>query len=110
MRSPSSPTEAPDRICKIEDGRLELDDELTDVVAAEEHVDGFRSFFEALDDRLFVLQSARHFPHTQLLAGVHELRSVIEDDEAFDAKALDQNLAETSKCGVFLAVTGNEAA
>src|SRR6516165_2431825 len=109
MRPPSSPTEAPDRICKIEDGRLEFDDELTDVVSAEEHVDGFRGFFEALDDRLFVLQSAGHFPHTELLARVHEFRSVIEDDETLNAKALDQNLGETGKRGVFLSVTGNEA-
>ena len=33
---------------------LEFDDKLADVFAIEEHVDGFGSFFEALDDGLLV--------------------------------------------------------
>src|ERR1700675_1350058 len=36
-------------------GRLQFDDEFADVVAAEEHVDGFGGFLEAFDDGLEVL-------------------------------------------------------
>jgi hypothetical protein len=43
--------------------RLEFDDEFADVFAAEEHVDGFRGFFEALDNGLAVFQFAGHLPH-----------------------------------------------
>jgi len=89
---------------------LEFDDEFTDVVAAEEHVDGLGRFFETLDDGVFVLELAGHFPHPELLAGIHELRSVIEDDEAFDAKALDQKQTKTGGRWVFPGVTGNQAA
>ena len=90
--------------------RLEFDDEFADVVAAEKHVDGFGSFFEALDDGLFVFEFASHSPHAELLARVHEFRSVIENDETFDAEALDENLGETGERRVLLGVTGDKAA
>ena len=90
--------------------RLEFNDEFADVVAAEEHVDGLGSFFEALDDGLFVFEFASHFPHAEFLAGFHEARGVIENDEAFDAEALDEDLAEAGEAGILAGVTGDEAA
>ena len=76
----------------------------------EEHVDGFGSFFEALDEGLLVLELAHHFPHAELLTRFHELRSVIEDDEALDAEALHEDLGEAGQRGVLPGVAGNEAA
>ena len=52
---------------------LEFDDEFADVGAGEEHVDGFGSVFEALDDSLTVFDFAHHFPHAELFAGFHKL-------------------------------------
>ncbi len=57
-----------------------------------------------------VFEFAGHFPHTEFLAGVHKTGNVIENDEAFDAKALDENLAETGEAGILLGVTGDKAA
>ena len=91
-------------------GGLEFDDEFADVVAAEEHVDGFGGFFETFDEGLSVFEFAGHFPHAEFLAGLHKSGSVIENDEAFDAKALDENLAEAGEAGIVLGVAGDEAA
>src|SRR6202035_2705954 len=83
---------------------LEFDDEFADVFAAEEHVDGFGGFFEAFDDGLAVFELAGHFPHAEFLPGVHKLWNVIHDEEAFDAEALDDDLAEAGEAGIVLSV------
>ena len=90
--------------------RLEFDDEFADVVAAEEHVDGFGGLFEAVNDGLFVFQFAGHFPHAELFGSIHEFRGVVEDDEAFDAKAFDENLGEAGEARILPGVTGNKTA
>lgn len=51
---------------------LEFDDEFADIVAAEEHVDGFGSSFETFDDGLPVFEFAGHFPHAELFPRLHE--------------------------------------
>ena len=80
------------------------------VAAGEEHVDGIGRLFKSFHDGLAVLQLTEHFPLAELRRGFHEARSVVQDEEALDAEALDQDAAETGEAGISLGVAGDEAA
>src|SRR5262249_25240646 len=95
---------------RLERRPLQLDDEFADVVAVEEHIDGVRGLFDALDDGFAALELAGHLPHAKFLARVHESGSVVEDDEAFDAEPLDEHLAKASQARILLGIARDEAA
>lgn len=88
----------------------EFDDELAYVGAGKKHVDGFGGFLEAFDNDLPVFDLTHHFPHAELLAGIHKSGSIVEDDETLDAETLDQDTAEAGEGWILVSVARDESA
>ncbi len=63
-----------------------------------------------MNDGLFVFEFAHNFPETELLDCFHVARSVVEDDEAFDAQAFHQDLSKTREGGILLGIARDQAA
>jgi hypothetical protein len=70
----------------------ELDDELADVLAVEEHVDGDRQLLESLHDGLGGGELAFGHPLGQLRDDLGCAIEVVEDDEALEVDALDEEV------------------
>src|SRR4051812_44802370 len=86
------------------EGSANPDDELADVGAVEEHVDRGRQLLEALDDGLEGLEAAVGHPLGELAGDLGELVEVVEDDEALQGDALDEQVAEVGWAGWGLGV------
>ena len=77
----------------------ELDDELAGVLAVEEHVDGDGQLLESLHDGLRRSQLALCHPLGQLRDDLRCAIEVVEDDEALEVDALDEEVAEVARAG-----------
>src|SRR5262245_50421372 len=75
----------------------ELDDELAGVVAVEEHVDGDGQLLESLHHGLGGGELALGHPLGQLRDDLRCAIEVVEDDEALEVDALDQEVAEVAR-------------
>ena len=59
---------------------------------------------------MFALEFTHCFPHTELFAGFHEARDVIEDEESGHLQALHDELSEAGKRGILFGVAGDKSA
>lgn len=93
-------------------GSAHSDDELAHVGAVEEHVDRGGQLLEALDDGLQGLEAAVGHPLGELAGDLGELGEMVEDDEALQGDALDEQVAEVGRAGWGLGVVvgGDQAA
>ena len=88
----------------------EFNVELADVVAGDEYVYGFRNFLKAFNDGFAILELAEHLPLAKLRGGLPKAGYIVEDDESFQAYAVDQHRCETGERRVFLRVARDQSA
>ena len=75
--------------------KLDLHDQLADVVAVEQHVDASGRLLQTLDDRVPVLDLALRRPScAELRDRLREAAELVEDDEALDRHTVHQHPGE----------------